>query len=209
LSLAALLLVSFVLACGGGDDGGDDEPEATPTPEPQGSGPAEQALARHVETTLMKPFLEDCSRADASRDVGKVCSVLRGEREGLRAYVLGPTFSEGQQWAIVGQSGGQWNVTNVIPITADNAGVPGIPWPLRAGVDVVVAGAGRCQTAGNGLNVREGPTLQQRAVDCVSDGTVLRLGAGPSQGDGYEWWQLQGRTGWVVSAYLRYPDAAQ
>src|SRR5688500_4872090 len=120
-----VLLLTLALACSGGDNGGS-EPEPTPTPEPGASGPAEQALARHVETTLGKPFLEDCGKADAARDVGKICSILRGEREGLRAYVLGPTFSEGQQWAVVGQSGGQWNVVHTLQITGDNAGVPGI-----------------------------------------------------------------------------------
>jgi hypothetical protein len=28
-------------------------------------------------------------------------------------------------------------------------------------------------------------------------------------GDGINWWQLSGRTGWVSADYLRYPDAAQ
>jgi len=203
--LAAIFLfaVVFNFACFG--SGSDDKPEPTPVPTeaPVGSGPAEQALGRYVEMTLGKAFVEDCSKADASRDVGKICSTFRGERDNLRAYVLGGTFSEGLQWAFLGQNAGQWSVVHSVKITGDNAGVPGVPWPLRIGVDVVVAGAAPC------VNVREGPSLMQRAVDCIADGTRIRLAAGPSMGDNFQWWQVAGRTGWVVADYLRYPDAAQ
>ncbi|MPZ48970.1 MAG: hypothetical protein GEU75_06615 [Dehalococcoidia bacterium] len=188
------------LACGGG---GDPEPTPEPTAAPLGSGPADQALALYVETTLDKDFVEDCSTADAQRDVGKICSVFRGEREGLRAYVLGQTFSEGLQWAILGQNGGQWSVVHSLQLTSENRGVPGIPWPLRVGVDLVVVGADPC------VNVREGPALNQKAVDSICDGATVRLGSGPAPGDNFQWWQIEGRTGWVVADYLRYPDAAQ
>jgi hypothetical protein len=194
-------LLVFLVACGG-----DDTP-SSPTPEPTatavGSGPAEQALSRYVESTLGKAYLEDCSTAIAETDTGKICSTYRGERNGQRAYVLGPTFSEGTQWAILEERNGQWNVIHTPQITPDNASVPGIPWPLALNVDVVVVGAAPC------VNVREGPALAQRAVDAICDGTVVRLGAGPANADNFQWWQVLGRTGWVVSDYLRYPDAAQ
>jgi hypothetical protein len=202
-------LLLLLAACGGGgnDNAAKPTPEATATP--AGSGPAEQALARYVETTLNKPYLEDCAKADTTRDVGKVCSVFRGERNNQRAYALGNTFSEGTQWAILEERNGQWNVVHTPAITRDNASVPGIPWPLRTGVDVVVVGVGGCGTVGSGLNVREGPALNQRAVDCVSEGTVVQLASGPAPGDNLQWWQLAGRSGWVAADFLRYPDAAQ
>lgn len=170
-----------------------------------GSGPAEQALARYVEATLGKQFKEDCGTADPAADVGKICSIFRGERGTERAYILGPTFSEPIQWAFLQQSGGQWNVVHTPAITRDNSAVPGVPWPLRIGVDVVVVAPGSPPC----LNVREGPALNQRAVDCIGHGTRIRLSAGPTAADNYQWWQVEGRTGWVVSDYLRYPDAAQ
>jgi hypothetical protein len=163
-----------------------------------------------VETTLNKGFVEDCSTADAQRDVGKICSVFRGERNGQRAYVLGPTFSEGQQWAFLAPgNNNQWSVVHTVMLTPDSRGVPGIPWPLALNQDVVVVGVGACGSAGNGLNVREGPALNQRAVDCLSERTVIKLGAGPATGDNIQWWQVAGRAGWVSADYLRYPDAAQ
>lgn len=192
-----------VLACGGGGDGSPPEPTAEATQAASGSGPAEQALARYVETTLGKPFKEDCATANAQEDTGKICSTYRGERNGQRAYVLGATFSEGTQWAILGQSGGTWNVVSTSQLTPDTAAVPGVPWPIVPNSDVVVAGTGDC------LNVREGPALNQKAVDCIKDGTTIRIAAGPTAGDNIQWWQVQGRSGWVAADFLRYPDALQ
>ena len=201
-AFAGALLSLVLVACTGGSGGGD----TSPTPEPTaaaGSGPAELALAQYVQTSLGKPYLEDCSKADAQRDVGKICSTFRGERGNTRAYVLGGTFSEGIQWAFVEQRGGQWNVVYTQALSADNAGVPGVPWPLAQGAEVQVVGAAPC------LNVREGPGLNQKAVDCVAEGTKLKLGAGPALGDGIQWWQIEARSGWVAADYLRYPDALQ
>jgi hypothetical protein len=191
------------MACGGGDgDGGD----ATPTAEPTavGSGPAEQALARHVESTLQRPFVEDCTKADQANDVNKICATFRGERQNQRAYIIGPTFSEPTQWVVMeDRGGGQWAVASTTVLNADTAAVPGIPWPLRVGAEVVVAGGNPC------LNVREGPGLNQKAVDCLADGTQIRLATGPVAVDNISWWQVEGRAGWVSGDFLRYRDAAQ
>jgi hypothetical protein len=200
-----VVIIAVLLFSGGGGDKKTTEAEATPvtTPEASGSGPAEQALAKYVQTTLNKGFIEDCAKAQVGADLGKICSIFKGERATQRAYILGLVSSEASQWAILDNQGGQWQVVPSPAITKDNAGVPGIPWPLRTGVDIVVVGASPC------VNVREGPSINQKAVDCISDGTKIRLTAGPTPADGLIWWQVQGRTGWVVADYLRYPDAAQ
>jgi len=195
-------MIVLAAACGGGG-GSKSQPTPAPSATPAGSGPAEQALAAWVQTTMQKQFVEDCSKADVTNDAGKVCAAFQGERQGMRAYRIGPTFSEFDQWVIMGQNGGQWSVVATFPITADTAAVPGVPWPLRTGVDVVVAGADPC------VNVREGPSLNQKAVDCIPDGTKIRLSAGPTAADGINWWQVEGRSGWVAGDYLRYPDALQ
>lgn len=203
LALFLGLLAAISLACGGGD-GPPAEPSPTATPESRLSGPAEQALAAYVETTLGRPFKEDCGSAQAAIDAGKVCSIFRGERGNERAYILGLTFSEPTQWAILRQQGGQWAVVHTPAITPDNAGVPGVPWPLRVGAEVVVIGAEPC------VNVRTEPRIDpNNAVDCIRDGSRIRLAAGPARSDNFEFWQIEGRSGWVVSDYLRYPDAVQ
>jgi hypothetical protein len=202
-----MAVLAVILISGGGDSGGsaanEPPPAATEEPPPAASGPAEQALARYVQTTLNKGFVEDCAKSQAATDAGKLCSIFRGERGNQRAYVLGLVASEPSQWAILENQGGNWQVVHSPAITRDNSAVPGVPWPLQRGVDVVVAGAAPC------VNVREGPAISTRAVDCIADGARIKLAAGPVTADNYQWWQVEGRSGWVVSEYLRFPDAAQ
>jgi hypothetical protein len=202
-----VMAVLAVFLISGGDGGPNSsagaEPTAGPPEEAPVSGPAEQALARYVQITLNKGFVEDCAKAQAGQDAGKLCSVFRGERGNHRAYILGLVASEPSQWAFLENQGGNWQVVHTPAITRDNSSVPGIPWPLVAGGDVVVIGAAPC------VNLREGPSIKKRAVDCIADGTRIRLAAGPAPADNFQWWQVQGRTGWVVSDFLRYPDATQ
>jgi hypothetical protein len=201
LFACCLCLLSLLVACGGDGDDPPADPGPSPTAEAQVSG-AEAILRGHVQQAFNKEYAGECARADPARDVGKICSVARGERGSLRAFALGQTFSEGVQWVILDERAGQWSVVKVVNITGDNAGVPGVPWPLRTGVDVVVADA-PC------VNVREGPALNQRAVDCIAAGTTIQLQAGPTTADNIEWWQVTGRSGWIAGDYLRYPDAMQ
>jgi hypothetical protein len=199
--LPTLLIVAFVMACGGGKKA----PEATATPAatatPDTSAP-DTSLAVYVQTTLNKTYVGDCAQAGAQADATKLCSIFKGERNGMRAYLLGQSATQGTQWAILGQQNGKWSVVYSQKITPDNASVPGIPWPLTVGAIVVVTGTGNC------LNVREGPGLDQTAVDCIKDGATITLAAGPTDSADYQWWQVEGRTGWVVADFLRYPDAA-
>lgn len=201
--VTVVLVFAIAAGCGGGGGGGD-KPEPTPAATPAPPDPLIQALARHVETTLGKPFVEDCAKAQPGQDAGKICATAKGERANQRAFVLGAVASEPAQWAILEQqTGGDWKVVQTQPITRDNSAVPGVPWPLRTGVDLVVVGADPC------VNVREGPALNQKAVDCIKDGTRLRLASGPAAVDNIQWWQVAGRSGWVAGDYLRYLDAAQ
>lgn len=202
--LPLVLVVCLVAACGGG---GDDKPEPTPapteTPSAGAPGTPEAALAAYVQQTFQKEFVPDCAKAVVATDAGKLCGTAKGDRDNLKAYTIGLVASEGSQWVILQNNGGTWAVASSMMITPDNAAVAGIPWPLRTGVDVVVTGTG------NGLNVRTGPGLQAAAVDRIDDGTVIRLSAGPAPADNLQWWQVEGRSGWVVGDYLRYPDAAR
>jgi len=223
--LVAIVIVAFAFF-GKGDDkaaqpnivaqptavaGADGQPTAAGGTAPGGgttapAGPAGNpvaAVAAAVQQLVAKPLIDDCSKADPGRDAGKLCATARGEREGRRAYAVGPIAGQPTHWFIVEPQGNQWVVSQTISLTPDNAGVPGVPWPLKVGADVVVVGASPC------VNVREGPGLNQKAVDCIRDGTRIKLTAGPTNADNFIWWQVEGRTGWVAADYLRYPDAAQ
>jgi hypothetical protein len=210
--LVAIVIVAFAFF--GKSDEGTTTPNvvAQPTAVPSApeavapTGPAGnpvEAVAATVQRTLAKPLIEDCTKADPGRDAGKLCATARGEREGRRAYQVGPIGAAPTHWFIVEPQGNQWNVMQTVSLTPDNASVPGVPWPLRVQAEVVVVGAAPC------VNVREGPGLNQKAVDCIRDGTRITLTAGPTNADNISWWQVAGRTGWVAADYLRYPDAAQ
>jgi hypothetical protein len=200
--LLPLVLVScLVAACGGGDDTPEPTPGPTETPAAGAPGTPEAALGAYVQQTFQKEFVPDCATAVVATDAGKLCATAKGDRDNLKAYTIGNVASEGSQWVILQNNGGTWAVASTTTITPDNAAVPGVPWPLRIGVDVVVTGTG------NGLNVRTGPGLQAAAVDRIDDGTVIKLSAGPAPADNLQWWQVEGRSGWVVGDYLRYPDA--
>jgi hypothetical protein len=202
IAVIVVIVLLFVTMCTGGDDKKDSASNRTPTPEPtqqSDTSAPEGALAAFVQTTLNAQYAGPCAGAQTGGDASKVCSTSRGEREGVVAYVLGKTLSEGDQWAFLEQRGGAWQVVSSPKITADNRDVPGVPWPLKVGAVVEVTGTGSC------LNVRTEPG--GAAVDCIADGTRVTLTAGPRQANDLEWWQPQGRNGWIAADYLRYPDA--
>jgi hypothetical protein len=204
LAIGVLILIIVIVAvmCTGGDSG-DDAPPPTATIEAtatvQLGSQQESAIVQHVQVTLAAEYAGTCADADPTADVGKVCSAYRGERQGVHAFVLGATFSEGIEWAFVAMDGGAWRVVEATPITPESAAVPGIPWPLSIGAEVVVIGTGNC------LNVRTEPG--GAAVDCITEGTVIVLAAGPQEANDRDWWQVEGRDGWVAADYLRYSDA--
>jgi len=208
LVVVAVIALFVVMFCGGDGStdsasGSEPTPEATQQP---GGAPAgiDEALAAFVRARMNAEYAGDCSQAQTGQAAGKVCSIKRGERDNVQAYVLGPALSEPTQWALLEQRGGSWQVVYSPKITPDTRVVPGIPWPLRIGAEVVVIGTGAC------LNVRTEPKIAPgNAVDCIADGTRIKLASGPVDMDGIQWWQVEGRTGWVASDYLRYPDASQ
>lgn len=217
--------IVFVFDVGGGDGDGEQEtvassPTVAPSPTPSRS-PEETAIDDYVRTVLNGTYSGDCSAAVVNQQqpaatapagdgtpgpapaANSLCSQHRGEREDVKAYVLGLPLAEPSYWVFLEPVGGGFQVLDAVEITTEVTAVPGTPWPLRPGAEVVVTGAAPC------LNVREGPALDQAAPDCIPDGTTVIVASGPVEGDGYQWWQLEGRAGWVVDLYLRYPDESQ
>jgi hypothetical protein len=203
VALAVLIAIIAVIAitCTGG--GSNDTPSVTPTPAvtPTVDTRSGQtaALAQYVQDNMSATYAGDCSDTSAEHDAGSICSVERGVREGVHAYVLGQTASEGTEWVMVEQQATTWRVVDSTPITPENSTIPGIPWPLEVGAQVVVVGTGSC------LNVRTEPG--GTAVDCITEGAAIQLAAGPQEAQDRAWWRVEGRDGWVAADYLRYPDA--
>jgi hypothetical protein len=191
------------------DDSEPSEPGVTaatataggsPTP---ATGSPDEALAAYSRQKLQMEYAGDCQAAQQPGDEGKLCTSFVGDRGPAKAYIAGPAFSEFTTWIFAEQKAGQWQVIGDFPMNPQAADVPGIPWPLAVGAQVVVAGTGQC------LNVREAPGLAPTAIDCLQDGTTIKLGEGPQEVDGFQWWRIDGRDGWVAADWLRYPDAAQ
>lgn len=102
------------------------------------------ALALHIRTALAADSPEqavaaavgargalyagDCTQMVSPRDIGKVCSRWVEERGGVRAYLLGRTFSEFTTWLFVARSSDGWQVVGEAPLRFESASLA-IPWP--------------------------------------------------------------------------------
>jgi hypothetical protein len=173
-------------------------PVATPINTP--ATDPEEALRRYVQRVTNQSFVADCDKAERPGDVGKQCARLRGERNGLLAYEVGPTFAEYIMLIILQPTVDGWTIAHFEHRDPRLPPAPGIPWPLEIGAHVVVAG-----TAPDCLKVRATPGLNGNQTECLDDGTAVEVVAGPADADDLEWWQIKDH-GWASSQYLRYPD---
>jgi hypothetical protein len=210
LLIAIVVIIALIVALVCGGDAAVNEgvaPTATPDVNATASATSsgiQQALGQFAQGVLQAEYVGDCSQALGGPTAGRVCSIKRGERQNVHAFVLGNPLAEPTQWAMVEERGGAWQVVYAPKLTPDTRAVPGIPWPLRTGADVVVIGTGNC------LNIRTEPRIVPgNAVDCIAEGTQIRLATGPVEANDQQWWQVEGRQGWVSADYLRYPDATQ
>ena len=185
-------------ACGGGDSGGQDG-ESTPVVV---ATPPEEALRLYVQRRVLQGFVDDCDEARRPDDIAKQCARFIGERDGMRAYELGPTFAPYTRLIILAQVDDAWTVVHLERRDPAQPATSGIPWPLRIGATVVVTTSDDC------LRVREEPGLDAREVDCLDNGSVVTISGGPVETDDLEWWQLGGYEGWSASNWLRYSEEA-
>jgi hypothetical protein len=102
------------------------------------------AAAMHARTALAAPSAEDavrlaveargdryagdCAQTESPRDIGGVCSRLVDEHGGLRAFLIGRTFSEFSRWLFLEETSDGWRLVDEAPLDlADDTGE--IPWP--------------------------------------------------------------------------------
>ncbi len=97
--------------------------------------------------------------------------------------------------------------TNVIP-------TPTFPFVIATAAPatptaVVVSGIGigasvQVSTDGGNLRVRPEPSLNGEPVASLSNGSIVQIIAGPTEGDGYTWWQIDTGSvqGWVAADFL-------
>lgn len=74
--------------------------------------------------------------------------------------------------------------------------------PIFVGAQVKVV-----DTGPNGLNFRREPNRSAERIRSLPEGSVYEVVGGPTDADGYTWWQLRdpsdGTTGWGAGIYLR------
>jgi hypothetical protein len=91
--------------------------------------------------------------------------------------------------------------STLVSLPSTSTPVPAVPQEIAIGVYVKVSGTG-----GGDLSFRAGPGTNYARLKIVAEGTVLKVLDGPSEADGYVWWQLQdvsdGTVGWGVADYL-------
>lgn len=69
-----------------------------------------------------------CEQTRSPEDIGKVCSKLIDQRNGVQAHLIGRTFSEFASWVFVAPRDGGWTVAATAPL--DFHDVSGaVPWP--------------------------------------------------------------------------------
>ena len=73
-------------------------------------------------------YAGDCAATVSPDDIGAVCSRLVEEREQMRAYLTGRTFSEFDTWLFLAWTGDGWCVVGEAPLDF-HAPAPQIPWP--------------------------------------------------------------------------------
>jgi hypothetical protein len=107
--------------------------------------------------------------------------------------------------ALVEQKPEGWTIISVTNRDPSAGAVPGIPWPLQVGDQVIVIGLGETDC----LRIREQPTQQGKQLTCVPDGTTAIIQEGPTDAETFTWWRIAGEgfNGWAAGAWLRLPDA--
>lgn len=199
------LLVLVLAGCNplSGDDG-RGTPDATATPEPPD---AEEVIAQWIAENRNVDYVGDCGDAQQGIDVGKLCSTLVATRGRMRAYHVGPTFSEYTVEMLLEETDDAgWTVLRA-ETRNPNQEVPGIDWPLQISDLVLFVGLGENDC----LSIREQPSTQANRLICMADGTQAFVMEGPVEAEGYTWWRVAGEgfDGWAVSDYMRLPEAIQ
>ena len=73
-------------------------------------------------------FAGPCAQTRSPDDIGKVCAGFVDERDHLRAYLLGRTFSEFTTWVFLDEDGRGWAVVASAPLDFHDMTMA-IPWP--------------------------------------------------------------------------------
>ncbi len=120
---AGIVLALLLVACSAGS-GSIRAQDASAT---TAAATAEEAVRQAVERDGAV-YAGDCASTRSPQDVGKICSKFVDERNDMRAYLAGRTFSEFSRWVFVEQIPAGWQVAGVAPLDFFAQSLD-IPWP--------------------------------------------------------------------------------
>ncbi len=123
----ALALVGILLGAGvvAGLTVGQAAPRTAPV---QASALASPEVAIAAFLTSGEAYAGPCEQARSPEHLGMRCSRLVEEQDGVRAYLMGRTFSEFDRWLFVALTAAGWKVIGSALL--DFHAVPmGVPWP--------------------------------------------------------------------------------
>jgi len=132
--------------------------------------------------------------------------VLSPVEEPVLSPVEGPALSPSTSVPLPGEEAEAASTpvrvqSTLVPLPSTSTPFPAVPQEIAVGVYVQVSGTG-----GGDLSFRAGPGTNYARLKIVAEGTVLKVLDGPSEADGYAWWQLQdvsdGMVGWAAADYL-------
>jgi hypothetical protein len=86
----------------------------TPAEPPPAASPAE--AVRQVVEARGTRYADYCAATRLPADRGAFCATFVAEQSGVRAYLIGRTFSEFSEWVFVAQQGGGWWVVGTAPL---------------------------------------------------------------------------------------------
>ena len=123
IALTGAVLAMALLACGDGPA----KIQAQDTDTTVAAAAADDVVRRFVGESG-EAYAGDCASTRSPDDIGKVCSKLIEEKGGLKAYLIGRTFSEFSTWVFVNQTSAGFVAAGSEALDFfDTTGA--VPWP--------------------------------------------------------------------------------
>lgn len=111
------------------------QPDVMAADSQQPSVSPREALGRFIEARGER-FAGLCAESQSPDDIGSRCATFTAERDGLRAYLTGRTFSEYSRWIFLRRGVAGWVVVAGAPLRFDT-GDGSIPWPMTTGAAAI------------------------------------------------------------------------
>lgn len=161
-----------------------------------------------LSITFSENILPNTRAVNVTDSKGRAVSVIGSSTNGsIFSVSLGASLSRGSAYKVTVQAGA---VINSAGVGNDQLvwSFSTSPSPLSIGANVTVA-----NTGGVGLNLRSSPAFLNdgsNVIMVLPEGSAMSIIGGPTQSDGYTWWNIRGggQTGWgAIGDWLTATDS--